>query len=343
MMRCLGLAKSGTGMVAPNPMVGAVLVHEDRIIGEGYHQQFGHAHAEVNCIASVAEHDKGLISRSTMYVSLEPCAHFGKTPPCADLIIRSGIPRCVIGTRDPFNQVNGRGIEKLRNAGVEVVSGILENETVELNRRFFTVHTKQRPYIILKWAQSADGMIASAAGDRLLISNEYSNRLVHRWRTEEASILVGTNTALLDNPSLTARLWPGRSPARLVVDMELKLPPHLQVFDEQAHTIIFNAIRHDVESNPAFFQVNRDTDIVPQVCNALYQLNIQSVIVEGGAKTLQSFIDANLLDEARLIYNRQLFVQGSSLGIPAPVISHARETGVIRLSNDTIQFLKPVN
>ncbi len=344
MMRCLELAKSGAGWVAPNPMVGAVLVHDDRIIGEGFHQQFGQAHAEVNCIASVHGTDRELIGRSTLYVSLEPCAHFGKTPPCADLIIRSGIVRCVIGTRDPFNQVDGRGIEKLRNAGVDVVTGMLENEAVELNRRFFTVHTKRRPYIILKWAQSADGMIASATRDRLLISNEYSNRLVHRWRTEEASILVGTNTALLDDPSLTARLWPGKSPARLVVDMELKLPSHLKVFDDEARTVIFNAVRHDEQSAPAYFRLTHDSDIVQQVCNALYQMNIQSVIVEGGAKLLQSFIDAGLWDEARVISNRRLFVRDSLQGgIPAPIITHAKETEVMELSNDTIRFFKPAS
>src|SRR5690606_9876485 len=212
MRRCLELASLGAGQVAPNPMVGAVLVHNDRIIGEGFHKRFGEAHAEVNCINSVNENDRDLIPGSTIYVSLEPCAHFGKTPPCADLIIHERIPRCIVALRDPFPDVNGKGIEKLLAAGVDVKVGILEDEARELNKRFFRFHINHRPYIILKWAQTADGYIGAGEGQRLLISNEYSNRLVHRWRSEEAAILVGTRTAELDNPALTTRLWPGSSP-----------------------------------------------------------------------------------------------------------------------------------
>ena len=259
MRRCLELATLGCGNVAPNPMVGAVLVFNDRVIGEGYHQKYGEAHAEVNCIDSVAEADKKLISSSTLYVSLEPCAHFGKTPPCADLIIQHKIPRVIIGCRDPFKEVDGKGIEKLKAAGVHIETGILEDDCRELNKRFFSFHTKQRPYVILKWAQTADGFIAATnhppgertlkesaeKKERLHISNEYSNRLVHKWRSEEAAILIGTNTALLDDPELTTRLWPGRSPVRLILDMDLRLPAHLKIFDRSVRTIVFNSIKEE--------------------------------------------------------------------------------------------------
>ncbi|MFI5128490.1 MAG: bifunctional diaminohydroxyphosphoribosylaminopyrimidine deaminase/5-amino-6-(5-phosphoribosylamino)uracil reductase RibD, partial [Chitinophagales bacterium] len=255
MYRCLELAKLGAGQVAPNPMVGAVLVHDDRIIGEGYHQKYGEAHAEVNCIGQAAL--SGLtdaISQSTLYVSLEPCSHFGKTPPCTDLIIKHKIPKVVIGCRDPFKEVNGKGIEKLIAAGIEVQQGVLEKECIDLNKRFLTFHTQHRPYIILKWAETADGFMAPPAPQggireesvrqRLLISNEYTNRLVHRWRSEEAAILVGTNTIENDDPELTTRLWPGHSPVRLIVDMNLRLPSSLKVFNGQEETIIFNTKTH---------------------------------------------------------------------------------------------------
>ena len=222
MERCLELARKAIGYVAPNPMVGAVLVHENRIIGEGWHREFGQAHAEVNCIDSVIEDDKKYIAYSTLYVSLEPCSHFGKTPPCADLIIKNGIQHVVIGSRDPFPDVNGKGIEKLRSAGINVSVGLMEDECIQLNKRFFTFYNKHRPYIILKWAETADGKLSAGSKERLKISNEYSNRLVHQWRSEEASIMIGTNTALYDDPELTTRLWHGRSPTRVVVDMNLR-------------------------------------------------------------------------------------------------------------------------
>ncbi|MGB4771406.1 MAG: bifunctional diaminohydroxyphosphoribosylaminopyrimidine deaminase/5-amino-6-(5-phosphoribosylamino)uracil reductase RibD, partial [Chitinophagaceae bacterium] len=260
MLRCVELAGKGTGHVAPNPMVGAVLVHEQRIIGEGWHQQYGEAHAEVNCIKTVAPQDLALIPESTMYVSLEPCAHFGKTPPCADLIIAHQIPRVVIGSQDPFPDVNGKGIAKLRAAGVDVVTGIASEACEKLNRRFFTFHRQHRPYVILKWAMSANGKMAANGDERLLISNELSNRLVHQWRSEEAAILVGSRTALLDNPSLTNRLWTGQHPIRLVVDMDLSLPPHLHVFDGQTPTIVFNTLKHDMNDALKFYQVADDMD-----------------------------------------------------------------------------------
>ena len=323
MQRCLELAVKGAGHVAPNPMVGAVLVYEDRIIGEGWHQQYGEAHAEVNCIASVKEEDRHLIAQSTLYVSLEPCVHFGKTPPCADLIIQHKISKVVIGCRDPFKEVDGKGIEKLEAAGVkvELADRLLAYKCRTINKRFFTFHTKQRPHIILKWAQTADRKIAAplnppqggtlessnnimpfafsdskippagGGGARLIISNEYSNRLVHKWRCEEVAILVGTNTALSDDPELTTRLWQGPSPIRLVIDMDLRLPTTLKIFNLEVKTIVFNSIKQEEQTNLFYYQLKKNSNLIPQLLTALYQLKIQSVLVEGGAKLLQSFIE----------------------------------------------------
>ncbi len=317
MHRCLQLAQLAAGHTAPNPMVGSVLVHNGLIIGEGYHKQYGLPHAEVNCINNVAEDDKHLISLSTLYVSLEPCAHWGKTPPCANLIIKNNIPKVVVGCRDPFKQVDGKGTEKLEKAGVEVIQGVLENECRNVNKRFFTFHTQNRPYILLKWAQTADSKIANLSTDRLFITNDITNKLVHKWRSEEAAILVGTKTALLDDPSLTNRLWAGKSPIRLVIDMDLSLPSQLQLFDQQQRTIVFNTVKHEEDGNILYYQVTEDVSIVNQIVNACYQNNIQSVMVEGGAKLLQSFIDEGLWDEANIITNSILFVGD---GLPAPVL-----------------------
>jgi len=338
MHRCIELARLGAGTVAPNPMVGAVLVHNGAIIGEGYHRQYGQAHAEVNCINSVAPEQRHLLEHSTIYVSLEPCAHFGKTPPCADLIIEKKIPEVVIGCRDPFKEVDGKGIEKLRAAGVQTVTGVLEDACRDLNRRFFTFHTLRRPYIILKWAQTADGRIANEDYSRLLISNEYSNRLVHKWRSEEAAILTGTNTALFDNPSLTTRLWKGNDPVRLVVDMNLRLPASLQLFDGKVRTIVFNTLRHQEGDNLLYYQLTRDVRLIDQMNHALYTMNIQSVLVEGGAQLLQSFFDAGAWDEARVITNNTL---RQPAGIPAPQPPEMQLTDVLTLQNDTIRFYKP--
>ena len=338
MHRCLELAALAAGQVAPNPLVGAVLVYEDRIIGEGYHQQYGQPHAEVNCIQSVQETDRHLISQSTMYVSLEPCAHFGKTPPCADLIIRNGIPKVVIGSRDPFKEVDGKGIEKLQAAGVEVITGALEQEATELNKRFFTFYTKHRPYIILKWAQTADGFIANEDYSRLQISNDLTNRLVHRWRSEEASILVGTNTALFDNPQLNTRHWPGANHIRLVVDMNLRLPKNLQIFNGEQQTIVFNTVLQEKQGNLQYYQVTKDVELVHQVMNALYQQKILSVLVEGGTQLLQSFIDTEYWDEIRIITNEQL-TAGS--GIKAPVLNGVGSVATQQLATDTIRTFRP--
>jgi len=376
MHRCLELASLGSGYVSPNPMVGAVLVHNGRIIGEGYHQQYGHAHAEVNCINSVRQEDRELISKSTLYVSLEPCAHFGKTPPCSDLIIKHKIQKCIIGCRDPFKEVDGKGTEKLRAAGIEVELGILEHECKELNKRFFTFHTKHRPYIVLKWAQTADGFIATSppelrsqpipptgemvasqrrgafgdsdknkiVHDRLLISNEYSNRLVHKWRSAEAAILVGTNTALLDDPALTTRLWTGPSPIRLVLDMNLRLPSSLKIFNDEARTIIFNSTKHEEKGNLLYYQLNKEDNVIHQMMDALYKLNIQSILVEGGAKLLQSFIDEGLWDEARIINNNQFATTDNQVvkeGLHAPFLPGVIKEKEIKLESDSIEIFKP--
>ena len=314
MSRCIQLAKLGAGDVAPNPMVGAVLVYENKIIGEGYHKKFGEAHAEVNCINHVDQKNKSLIEKSTMYVSLEPCAHHGKTPPCADLIIKNKIKKVIIGCQDIYKEVAGKGIEKLRNADTEVVTGVLENECKELNKRFFTFHQKQRPYIILKWAQSMNGKIGSDNDERIFISNDYSNRLVHNWRSEEAAILVGTNTVLKDNSLLTTRLWKGNNPVRIVIDKELKLPASLKIFNADAKTIIFNLSKDFTKENIRFLKVQNE-NFLEEILHSLYENNIQSVLVEGGAKTLQSFIDTGLWDEARIITNEKMIIEN---GIAAP-------------------------
>ncbi|MBN9381379.1 MAG: bifunctional diaminohydroxyphosphoribosylaminopyrimidine deaminase/5-amino-6-(5-phosphoribosylamino)uracil reductase RibD [Chitinophagaceae bacterium] len=340
MHRCLELARLGAGHVAPNPMVGAVLVHEGRIIGEGYHRLYGQAHAEVNCIASVSEEDRRLIPQSTIYVSLEPCAHFGKTPPCADLIIRERIPRVVVGCRDPFPQVDGKGIEKMRAAGISVEVGVLEKECVDLNKRFFVFNIYHRPYIVLKWAQSMNGRISGGGKDRVLISNEYTNRLVHKWRGEEAAILVGTNTALMDDPSLTVRLWKGPNPIRLVMDRDLSLPSSLRVFDGQVRTVVFNLMRHEERGNLQYYQLAGDSSLVHQLAVALYQLKISSVLVEGGAAVLQSFIDEGYWDEARIITNETLQLPD---GLASPVLSGEELVSQQRLFSDVISYYRPRN
>jgi len=317
MYRCLQLAKPGAGYTAPNPLVGAVLVYDGRIIGEGYHQQYGQAHAEVNCINSVKDAEKDLITDSVLYVSLEPCAHHGKTPPCADLIIKHKIKNVVIGCRDPFAAVDGKGIEKLNAAGIHVTVGIAEEQCKLLNKRFFNFHTKQRPYIILKWAQTADCKMATA-DKRLHITNQFTNRLVHKWRSEEMGILVGTNTALQDDPELTNRLWSGNSPVRLVVDRYLRLPLTLKIFNQQQKTIIFNTVKQEQDGNILYFKIDDDKSIIQQIMNACFKENIISILVEGGAKLLQSFIDEGLWDEARIITNETMHIDN---GLAAPKIA----------------------
>ena len=340
MQRCLQLAKQGAGFVAPNPMVGAVLVYENRIIGEGYHKRYVEAHAEVNCIASVKDADKAFIQKSTLYVSLEPCAHYGKTPPCSDLIIKHKIPIVVIGCSDPFKEVDGKGIEKLKAAGVEVLTGILETECKDLNKRFFTFQIKKRPYIILKWAQTANKKIAANNNKRLVISNELTNRFVHKWRNEEAAILVGTNTVILDNPELTNRLWSGKNPVRLVIDKDLKLTENSRIFNNEAPTIVFNFYKSAIQFESAltnqvyYFKVEKNESLVQQILNCCYKLNLQSILVEGGAKLLQSFIDKRFYDEIRIITNENLVVDD---GLDAPTFNTKTKIHLEMINSDKIE------
>ena len=305
--RCLDLAKNGLGTTYPNPMVGSVIVHNGKIIGEGWHKKAGEAHAEVNAINSVK--NKSLLKESTIYVSLEPCSHFGKTPPCSDLIIHHKIPNVVIGTIDPFAKVAGNGIKKLTEAGCKVTVGVLESKCNELNKRFFTFHQKKRPYIILKWAETADGFIAPKARDKkepVWITNPYSRQLVHKWRSEEQAILVGTQTVLDDNPSLTVRDWTGNNPVRIVLDKKNKIPKENLIFDSSARTFLVS------ESD-----INYNESIAKQIVALLFEKDIQSVIIEGGNKTLQTFIDENLWDEARVFKGNTIFSSGTN----APVIT----------------------
>lgn len=303
MARCLQLAACGRAGAAPNPMVGAVIVHNGTIIGEGYHRQCGGPHAEVNAIAAVE--DERLLRESTMYVSLEPCAHYGKTPPCADLIVSKGIPHVVIGCRDSYAEVDGKGIQKLRAAGIEVTIGVLEQECRELNRAFFTYHSKQRPYITLKWAQSTDGYIDALreegeAHEPVKFSTEESALRVHRLRALSDAILVGRRTAVLDNPSLTTRLWPGKSPLRLVIDRKGMLDKGLRLFDNTSKTTVFTEVLRDFEGLDKVEQVVVDFegDVLAQIAEYLYKNKVQRLLVEGGSQTLQRFIDAGLWDEA---------------------------------------------
>src|SRR5579862_1047804 len=335
MSRCLELARLGAGNVAPNPMVGAVLVHDKKVIGEGYHQIHGQAHAEVNCIKSVHPENENLIRESTLYVSLEPCVHHGKTPPCVDLILHNRIPKVVVGCRDPFDKVKGKGIDKLKSAGVEVVTNVLEKECIDLNKRFFCFYKKHRPFIILKWAQCCNAKIANEDFSRVFISNEFTNRLVHKWRSEEAAILVGTHTVLRDDPELTVRLWKGKNPIRLIIDMNLSLSKSSKIFNSQSDTIIFNSKKHEKIDNILYFKVENDAKVIDHAINALYQLNIQSVIIEGGAKTLQSFIDKKMWDEARVITNQELAIDH---GIPAPRLIHFKQTHSASILSDNLHY-----
>lgn len=308
MKRALQLAQLGLGSVSPNPLVGCVIVHDGKIIGEGYHQKYGEAHAEVNAISSVDDHT--LLSKSTAYVTLEPCSHFGKTPPCADLLVEKGIKKVVVSCEDPFVQVDGKGVDKLKKAGIEVEVGLLADEATKLNRRFFTFHQKKRPYVILKWAQTADGFIARENFDSKWISNRYSRQLVHKWRTEEDAILVGKNTAVHDNPALTAREWAGKNPTRVLLDGKLAVSNDLQLFDATAPTLIFNTILEKQEDSNQWIKLPT-LDPKP-VLNQLHSLNIQSVIIEGGAATLNSFIASGCWDEARIFTSSKTFGAGLS-------------------------------
>lgn len=336
MKRCLELAEMGNGQVSPNPLVGCVIVSGGRIIGEGYHKKYGQAHAEVNAVNSVldkyGEDAASLLKQATVYVSLEPCAHFGKTPPCADLLIRHQVKKVVIGNRDPFPDVDGKGMGKLLNAGIEVVSGVLEEECSFVNRRFFTRISKNRPYIILKWARTANGYFAPKNSVQQWISGPLAKKLVHKWRTEEDAVLVGKQTAIADNPQLSAREWPGRNPIRIMIDRNLEVDPGSQIYNDQAKTIVLNEKRTDVVNNINYVMMEDMQYYLPQkIAFQLYLMDVQSIIIEGGANILNQFIAAGLWDEARV------FNSGHSwdTGILSPQIN-GRITSVTSVDNDQI-------
>lgn len=336
MRLCLELAVKGLGNVAPNPMVGCIIVHKGKIIGKGCHKEYGDWHAEVNAISSVK--DKKLLPRSTLYVTLEPCNHYGKTPPCTKLIIHSGIKNVVIGSVDPNPLVSGKGMEALRKTGCKVAYGILDKENRELNKRFFTFHEKKRPYIMLKWAQTKDGFIdwkRTAGQPRARITNSSTNKLVHQWRSEEQAIMVGTNTALLDNPRLTVRYAKGKDPVRIVLDKELKIPKKYHLLDGKIPTIIFTSKNKKPGQNIDYITIDFGRDVLKQVLNELYKRSIQSMIVEGGAELLNSFIKAGLWDEARVIISPKQFKEG----IPAPkLVSKPYKRALIK--GDKIYFYR---
>ena len=340
MARCIQIARNGLTNTPTNPMVGAVIVHNNMIIGEGYHIKYGEPHAEVNAISSVK--NEQLLKESTIYVSLEPCSHYGKTPPCADLIIEKGIRKVVIGCKDPFPLVAGRGIEKLKNAGIEVITGVLENECKELIKRFIVFNREKRPYIILKWAQSADGFIdiKRKGGLPVILSTPLTGMLSHKYRAESSGIMVGKNTARLDNPSLTTRNWFGNNPTRIVIDSNLDLDSSLNIYDNKVKTIIINSIKDGLEGNITFSKVNFNKNIIPEVLEILYKEKIQSVIIEGGSLLLQSFIDYNCWDEA--------FIELSPIkledGVKAPIIKRFYgKDNTLRFSRDIIHLCNTIN
>ncbi len=341
MVRCIQLARNSRNTAAPNPMVGCVIVHEDIIIGEGYTSPFGGPHAEVNAIESVM--DKSLLCKATLYVSLEPCSHFGKTPPCADLILKHNIPRVVIGVRDPNPVVAGNGINRLIEAGCEVIDGVLKEECLELNRRFITFHQHRRPYIILKWAQSSDGFMAPEPETRntqpepYWITNSYSRQVVHQWRSEEGAILVGTRTALHDNPRLNLREWKGKAPIRIVLDKDLVIPSTYHLMDGTVRTIVMTESNDKSKQIQGIDYENFDfsRDLPQQLCRVLYDNQILSLIVEGGAITLNAFIKADLWDEARVFTGQKSFESG----IRAPEIE-GKTIKEYSISNDLLKFIR---
>lgn len=334
--RCIELAYKGLGTSCPNPLVGSVIVHHDEIIGEGWHKKAGEPHAEVNAINSVK--NKYLLPFSTIYVSLEPCAHFGKTPPCADLIIQHKIPKVVIGIQDPFAKVNGLGIKKLRDAGIEVIMSSLTKECWELNKRFFTFHEQKRPYIILKWAETQDGFIdrerTNTQPHQNWITNAFSKQLVHKWRSEEAAILVGKNTVLNDNPSLDVREWAGNQPTRIIIDPNLEIPNDYSIYNQKIRTIILNKKHTEQQENLQFIQIDFE-NMVQEICRVLYEQQLQSLIVEGGQNTLQQFINQDLWDEARIFTGNISFEKG----LKAPEID-----GIFveeqKIKNDSLKIIR---
>lgn len=345
MQRAIDLARLGAGHVSPNPMVGAVIVHNDRIIGEGWHKKIGEAHAEINALNSVT--DRKLLPESTLYVTLEPCSHFGKTPPCANAVIESGIKKVVLGITDPNPLVSGKGIELLRQNGVEVIEHILEEQCTELNKRFITYITNKRPYVFLKWAQTSNGFIAPDINElgeaefekQRHITGFTAQKLTHKWRTEEDALMVGTNTITADNPRLNARAWEGRPPVRVVLDLNRRLPQHLNVFDDSQKTIVFvgsGNIPATSYRRTQFVAVDPDKPLTRQILDQLYLQQVQSVIVEGGSRLLQTFINDGLWDEAQVLTSPKRF----NTGVKAP------ETGGklyehFSLNQNLISIIKP--
>jgi diaminohydroxyphosphoribosylaminopyrimidine deaminase/5-amino-6-(5-phosphoribosylamino)uracil reductase len=336
MARCLQLAENGRQNAAPNPMVGAVIVCGQRIIGEGYHVRCGEAHAEVNAVASVKDEDKKLLKESTIYVSLEPCAHYGKTPPCAELIVKTGFKRVVVGCVDPFSKVQGKGISIIRNAGIDVTVGVLEKECIELNKRFITFHSQKRPFVTLKWAQTADGFIDTlTADDRLIISNQYTQTICHKRRTEHQAIMVGRRTAELDNPSLTARMWRGNNPLRIVLDMHGKLHHSLKLFDGSVPTWVYTDSECDVHDNIQGVEVHRvdsSKEVIPQILDDLYANGVQTLLVEGGRQLLQTFIDSRLWDETYVEIANMTIKDG----VPAPELKDCVQAETLELQDRSI-------
>lgn len=315
MRRALELAELGRGHVSPNPMVGCVIVHNDRIIGEGWHKKYGGPHAEVNAVADVQQ--KELLPAATVYVTLEPCSHYGKTPPCASLLISHQVKKVVICNTDTNPLVGGQGIKLLREAGIEVETGLLEAEGRELNKRFFTFIEKERPYIILKWAQTTDGFVAREDYSSKWISNAFSRKLVHKWRAEEDAIMVGKNTALYDNPQLNVRAWSGRDPLRIVIDRNLQLPSTLHLFDGSQPTLCYNLHKNETHPNLEYVNINTTEEIVSAILHDLHRRKVQSLIVEGGSWLLNQFLKSELCDEARVFVSKKLFHKG----IAAPAVN----------------------
>lgn len=324
MKRVFELAQLGWPQVSPNPLVGCIIQNQGNILSEGYHEKYGEAHAEVNAIRNLPE---GINPADCiLYVNLEPCSHFGKTPPCADLIISKGFKKVVVANLDPNPLVAGKGIDKLRNAGIEVITGVMEKEGLELNKRFFTFHTKKRPYYILKWAQTADGFISKLPvpvnRDENKIGDENQQKEVHKMRAENMGIMVGKNTVLADNPSLTTRLVQGKNPARILIDRNLEIPKGFNVYNDEANTLVFNSLKSERQNNIQFIKIDFSEEVLLQISSALYHLGIQSVMVEGGAYLLNQFINKGFYDEVKIYTNKKLFF-GS--GVKAPVIGSQQQ------------------
>jgi diaminohydroxyphosphoribosylaminopyrimidine deaminase/5-amino-6-(5-phosphoribosylamino)uracil reductase len=333
MRRVLELALRGKGYVSPNPLVGCVIVHESKIIGEGWHERYGEAHAEVNAVKTIKNIE--LLKDSTVYVNLEPCTHYGKTPPCANMLIEKGVKKVVVANLDSNPLVAGNGVKMLRSSGAEVITGIGESNAREVNKRFFTFFEKKRPYIILKWAETSDGLIARENYESKWISGELSRKMVHKWRTEEDAVLVGTRTALHDNPRLDVRNWSGRNPVRVVVDRFLRLSDKLNLFDRSQRTICYNILKHEEHVNLSLIRVD-ENDFLSNVVNHLYRLGIQSVIVEGGSQLINAFIELNLWDEARVFVSEKTFGKG----IDAPTLKGTL-THVDYIGNDLLKYYYP--